>query len=493
MGSMLRGLNAQPNAPQLGTPPQPPPELLQNIEQQRRESHDKVHQATQHSLDAARERTDRYIPRNITRINHNGVGSLDRLVHRHRGPDIHYDDIRQAQQQGRWGKLMRMGLTMSFSGRNNIQGLGYAIEGLSNMDHNQRASVLQQLNAIPPDNNDWQRKLTITSLRTAAERGLLAHGYHAVEGDQALQAQPVQPGDTLQSMIKRLFPDRANVIREEIRSGAVAGVLTERKTLPSQTFVYFTAEGYPMAIGITPNEQPRTTLYRKTDQVTDTGLGGTVEYLRRTLKPGDVLFFNERHRPLWKRAFISIGLMAQASSTEEEQNPFLHVGVYDVDASGEPVVHHVVEGGGQQHVKLKDLLKNNYNTLAAGRLQNPDTAMRFLHAAREVVSSTRRYDYRSLFRRYQHLADRREGRDDGRAMHDLRSRPDAAVCVDVVSRAAQQVGNNELIMPNGRPAETAMDMLKQLTLVTAINVDERIAPEQGMLERANRWMFGQAA
>lgn len=479
-----------PNGPQLPGNPQPPPEAVQAVQKQQKEQHEKVRHSTHHSLDQARDRTEHYIPKNISRINNNGVGSLDRLVRHQRAPTIHYDDIRAAQSQGRWGKVLRMGLSMSFSRGSTIQGLGYAIEGMANMNHNQRASVLNQLNAIEPDGNDWRQKLTLTGLRTAAERGMLSHGYRPVEGEQTLQAQPVLNGDTLFSMIDRLFPDRANVIREEIRNGAVAGVLTERKKLPPRTFVYFTSDGYPMAIGLTPNEQPKATLYRKSHNIVDADRNGTVEYLRQKLQPGDILFFNERHRPFWKRAAISIGLMAQAASEDEENNPFLHVGVYDEDANGEPIVHHVVEGGGQQHVKLKDLLRTHYNTLAAGRLQNPDTAMRFLHAAREVVASTKHYDYRSLYRRFLHLANKREGRDDGQSLHELSSRPDAAVCVDVVARAAQQVGNNELIMSNGRPAETAMDMLKQLKLVTAINVDEKVAQPRTPIERFNSFWFG---
>ena len=471
-------------------PVAPPPELLNAVDAQRRESHEKVRHATHQSLDAAREQTEQYVPRNVARINHNGVGSLDRLIRRQRAPNIRYEHIRDAQERGRWGKLLRMGLSMSFTEGNTIRGLGHAIEGLANMDHHQRVSVLRQLQQIPEENGDWRLKLAVASLRTAAERGLLAHGYQPSEGNPALQPQAVQEGDTLRSMIDRLFPDRATAIHEEIRNGAVAGVLTETRTLPPRTYVYFTQEGYPMAIGITPNEQHKVLLYRKTHEHTEADRDGTVEYLRRTLKPGDVLFFNDRHRSFVKRLFVSMGLLAQATSADEEENPFLHVGVYDEDASGEPIVHHVVEGGGKRSIKLKELLRTRYNTLAAGRLQNPDTAMRFLYAAQEVVQNTKRYDYSSLWRRMQHLFGRREGRDDGQTMHDLRSRPDAAVCVDVVSRAAQQVGNNELMLPNGRPAETAMDMLKQLTLVTAINIDETVVQPRGLGDRLHNFWFG---
>jgi hypothetical protein len=409
----------------------------------------------------------------MLRMNYRTAVPFERIL-QHQAPSVKYTDLRNAKKEGKWIKLIRLGAQISLGKDNDVRGLGFTSKGLGQISSDRKLGILRQVEQIDQQGIAWQQKMKVSMFRAETELQLQREGYRRT-GTATVSETLRIDGDrqTLESIMTSKFPDKPEIFRS-IKNKTVLGPLSSSGELPAGTYLYFDTQGLPIHIAATSDEKPEVPMFVKDESLLATRKGSqqeTLELLESRLQPGDVLFVNRQGKNAVKRAFATLGRMLQAKSAEDESFFTIHVMVY----KGNGKIVHVRDGGGKEEA-LRDLMTDRYNSISVGRLQDPEHAKVLLKHADDITKAVDTYDNSRLSAMSTPLALRRMEAETGKkgntAIPDRKSK-NKAVCVDVVSEAADKTARQ-----TGQPNElvgqkVALDMYKSLEIEYSLDIPQK--------------------
>ncbi len=409
----------------------------------------------------------------MLRMNYRTAVPFERIL-QHQAPSVKYTDLRNANKQGKWIKLIRLGAQISLGKDNDIRGLGFTSKGLGQISSDRKLGILRQVEQIDQKDMDWQQKMKVSMFRAETELQLQREGYRRTGTATVFETYRIDgERQTLESIMASKFPDKPEVFRL-IQNKTVLGPLSSNSELPAGTYLYFDAQGLPIHIAATPDEKPEVPMFAKDESLLTTRKNSqqeTLEFLQSRLEPGDVLFVNRKDKDAFKRTMATLGRMLQAKTAEDERFFTIHVMVY----KGNGKVVHVRDGGGKEE-SLTDLMTNRYNAISVGRLQNPEHAKILMKHADDITKAVDTYDNSRLSAMSTPLALRRMESETGKkgdTSIPTRKNKNKAVCVDVASEAAERTARQ-----TGQPNElvgqkVALDMYKSLEIEYSLDIPQK--------------------
>ncbi len=398
--------------------------------------------------------------------------------------------IFNAVKQKKWGEVITLAFSMFFGKGQEEQGLGFFVHGLENIGSKEKADIVEQIESINQSSLSWQEKMKASLLKAESEYSLYKDGYkreRTANCDPAKTKQ-VREGEKLSDLV-------SFEIWTEIRTGGVLGALFFDKALPKGAYVYFDALGYPLALSLQSGDKIKVPMYRKAPKEEQEKMKNATrfDFLEDQIKEGDIIFASQEGSDMKSKAVGFLTKMFQATSDENESFPFIHVMVCTGKTQdGQVLISHQliqggkVEQGAGREDNLRDLVSKEklpkgtdpdagreirkYNAFSIGRIPDPTQIPRFLSEVVRVRNEIQNYSQEKALSSVVPRVLSRIGNPTlemaGKIIGNKSSGNDEkTICVDLVTRAAQNSGIREI-----QKGMLAPEIFQAIDIVTSMNI-----------------------
>lgn len=369
-----------------------------------------------------------------------------------------------------WNKVIKIAFSLFFNSDNEVNGLGFFVQGIEGIDEKERVGIFNELEKINNSKMDWKEKMKISLLKAEIEYSLYKKGYDKVKslkwnGEKGIK---IEKGKKLEDYVE-------SSIWKKIKTKMILGALSYDKELPEGAYLFFDKDGYPIFISKeeNPSDIPSVQIFEKVAEERENET--KVDFLQKNLKVGDVLFLNERSEKLsvFNKYFVNLGRTLQAGTKDKEAFHAIHVAVVtDIDEKGEVYISQVLGDGGRPRDSLREMMSNKYKGLSVGRLEEPEKAKKNAENALKFAEEHqgKGYGWDKIFTLTPTLWMKKEVGSGflGNIARVFQSKNDqekkpvkegqGVICWDIVQQSAQEESNLA-------KAETAIEMFDTMEIV----------------------------
>lgn len=371
---------------------------------------------------------------------------------------------------------------------NNMEGLGRVVRGIEKLDATQLAAVIREVSAGQNRGLAIPDKVNMSLMRATAEFAMENRGYvydsaSARGPGQAPAAAPGAPsagpaphrilnGETIERIMKQLGPE-AEGLWKEVVAGIRVGPLAHGGVLPGGMVLRFDDRGRP--IFIAPDERtptPEVPQFQRTAAAaTPAPTPGraaetpgkpererAIDFLLSRLKPGDILVAGARRRA-HSRIRRGFGMLGRIGMDGENSDGTPLHSVHAMVYLGDGRAVDIRKGGGTVF-DLRQNMRTEYNAFTVARIGDDAKAAVFAREAERIAGTITKYSLAESYHRGREYVGASRG--DRRAD----STPNAAICVDLVSRAGQAAGIAELAN-----IRSTVDIVRALDVPYSIDVE----------------------
>lgn len=352
-------------------------------------------------------------------------------------------EIWDAFRRREWGNVLQRSFQWMFGRFQPTQGLGFYTRTVDHLPLRERMGIVTQL-AQHLETEGEPRNLQDAVMRSAVqyetELSLLRRGYVADRTATRARSVQIEPGKHLSDYV-------TPQVMEQIRGTngqepAILGALTHDGALPAGSFLYLDAQGFPLLISrqlIPPGRFPPVPLFRRdpnTVMIPNLSRRDTaIEFLNRTLEPGDILLCSQGGRRIRADARV-IQPILRFMESGRDGGAFHGYHAMTVQADGR--IAHISRRSGRQIASVRDTFREHpwIATVTVARLRDASRIPQFVEQSATMTALNRRYNTSGFFTEGLRLLRQRIGLG-GDESPDTSSTETGCLCVDYVTDAAQ--------------------------------------------------------